>query len=1264
MFSRVSHAWRAWKSAKAIAILAILALAIGIGSTTAIYTVVDAVLLAPLPYAHSDRLVAMWGMQTNLPRERNGLSYADLQQYQQRVHSFEAFGWFYYTSESSNLMFRGHPENVNVLRATPLLLNNLGVSLARGRWFRDPAHDAGGYHVAVISTPLWHRLGSDPGIVGKSIALDGRQFSISGVAPAGFRFPLAGVSRRAELSDVWIPLDPHDEAETGPQGLYLAYARLRPDVSLASAEAEVKRVAAQIAQRDSVDHPPTYSARLESLRDSAVTDVRPSLLLLFAGAGLLFLITCANVAGLLLARSIARARETAVCVAIGATRSQLAGQFFVEGLFVSLPASALGILVSVALVRLVLAISGEYNPFADRTELNLRVFFFVCAAAVLSSALFSCTPLWQALRTTPNSVLSGGLRASMGKPGRRLSQWLVVSQIALAFTLLGASSLLLTQLSGLYHVAPGFESNHLLTFKLQADPSQYPAGPKLVKYQKRLIETLQGLPGVSGAAFTDQLPLAGCCYATRLYPDGFTVDAGAPPTVNFNGVSANYAQVMRIPLYRGRFLSDGDTNEKILAMVINQTAATRFWSKRNPVGASGYLRAGSTGPKFQVVGVVGDVRNKGLSDPPVPEIYLASNILEINPMTFIVRSPAPESVLLPQIRRAILKLAPTQPIFDVRPMATVIQTSLTLQRLSSLMTALFASIAVLMAALSIYGVMAYSVRQRTVEFGTRMALGAQNRNVFRLVIGDGFRMAGYGVAIGAVTVSAATWLLFHVYKIVDAVEVSSFIYSLLLVGLIVFTACFFPAWRATLLSPMLAIRDESLSAWAAAGRSVRQILNSISTPSQRAGETQAVEYATLLSDFINATRQADTFDEALRLALTTLRERLGASKASLFENVSGAEYACIAAVPAGETPCRSLPAPGFLSSRLHFYGLPLPINAGDLETWMRWALENKPQYVTEIQTLAETQTLVAVPLRMKAEILGLLLLGAKRDGSDYNGFELRLLRNCAEQFALMLENARLTGRVVEQEKLRRDVALAAEVQRRLLPESTPESAVVSFAANSLPARSVGGDYYDFLQVGNHRIGIALADIAGKGIAAALLMSVVQASLRIIAAEENISLPQLAAKMNRYLYRSTGMNGYATFFYAQLDESSRQLRYVNAGHNPPYLLRSVHSNGNSSAEIEELATGGMIIGMFPQAKYEEATVNLQTGDLLIAFTDGVTEALNPAEEEFGEERLKSLLRRFAPLSSSEISCEISRELKSWIANADQYDDLTFVVMKVN
>ena len=302
-----------------------------------------------------------------------------------------------------------------------------------------------------------------------------------------------------------------------------------------------------------------------------------------------------------------------------------------------------------------------------------------------------------------------------------------------------------------------------------------------------------------------------------------------------------------------------------------------------------------------------------------------------------------------------------------------------------------------------------------------------------------------------------------------------------------------------------------------------------------------------------------------------------------------------------------------------------------------------------MQTLAGIDARLAVGLRAGAEILGVVILGPPVGRPAYSEADRVLLRHCAGQLTLMIENARLTGRVVEQEKLRRDLALAAEVQKRLLPERPPDRSATALSAVSLPARSVGGDYYDFLELGDHRVGIALADVSGKGVPAALIMAVVQASLRIVAADGEISLPQLAAKINDCVYRSTRSQSYATFFYAQLDETSGRLRYVNAGHLPPYLVRSRPVPGadpSAPVEIQELPASGTVVGLFPDMSYEEAAVDLRPGDVLVAFTDGVTEALNAADEEFGEERLKDLLRGVAPLAASEISARISTELRGW------------------
>jgi phosphoserine phosphatase RsbU/P len=427
----------------------------------------------------------------------------------------------------------------------------------------------------------------------------------------------------------------------------------------------------------------------------------------------------------------------------------------------------------------------------------------------------------------------------------------------------------------------------------------------------------------------------------------------------------------------------------------------------------------------------------------------------------------------------------------------------------------------------------------------------------------------------------------------------------------------------------------------------------------------------LLSDFVAAARSAQSYGDAFQLALATLRSRLGAAAVVLLEN-RGGEYRPLAQSPPAPGDGRDaaeglrFPTDGFLHRRLRSYSYALPVQPGDLDSWIRWAGQARPGQLPELQALQQFGARMVVALRAKDELLGILILGAPLDRDRYAPTERMLLRQCGEQLTLMIENARLTSRVVEQEKLRRDLALASEVQRRLLPEHPPDYDFAAISAYSVPARSVGGDYYDFLDLGNHRVGIALADVAGKGVAAALIMAVVQASLRIVvaegAADRETSLPALAGKINEYLHRSTLSKSYATFFYAQLDEATRRLRYVNAGHNPPYLMR--RADDNASVEIRELNVGGTVLGLFPEMTYEEASVDLQRGDVLIAFTDGVTEALNAAEEEFGEARLKDVIRGTLHLTAAEISARLAESLRLWIRDTAQYDDLTFVVMKVN
>jgi predicted permease len=1244
----LAHVWRSWKSAKAVALLAIVAFAVGIGAATAIFTVINVVMLKPLPYPEGDRFVALYGARTNEPGRYSSSNVPDLLEYQARTSSFDVFGWF--RLRNFNLTAPGEPQYLSGASITPSLARNLGPPRL-GQWFTDERG-------AVISSSLWARLGSDPDIVGKPITLDDRQLVVTGVMSPDFRFPIFGTTTARLESDVWVSLDPSGQGQDAKDGFYFSNARRKPGVSLAQAQADVTRAAAEIARLDPASHP-MYTAAVVDLRQHTLSDLRSTLLLLFAAAGVLLLIACANVATLLLARSVARSRETAVRVALGAGRGHLASSYLAEATAVSVIGAGAGVAISLVLVRVIAVAGSEYLPDADEIAIDWRVLAFSLGVGFLASALASLAPLWHAIRTPPTAVLTDGVRASAGGQVRTLSQALVVAEIALAFTLLAVSVILVAHLRTLGRVPTGLETDGLLTFELAA-PARVIASKSLMPFQKRLIEALEAIPGVTSAALVNQLPLDGCCM-------GGTVHApGMPPEhesrrVSFMFVTPGFLPTTGVPLRAGRFLTEADTREDVLSAVVNQAAVDRYWPNGNPVGASGRLNR-ADGDPFEIVGVVGDVRNDGLNKAPEAEVYLSAAIIPVNPMMVMVRASIPSAQIIPDVRRAVQSVDGTLAVHNVRTMNDIVRDSLQLERVSSLMMLFFAIAALLLATLGIYGVVSYAARQRIVEMGTRMALGAVGRDLLMLVLGGGLKMALVGMALGGLSLVAGIWLLARFLEVRD-VGWFPVLSSTSVVALITAAASYVPAWRASALSPMVAIRDEPGSTW----QSVRRgFLRAVDEVRQSVGAAPASTPPTLLTEFVAAARAADSFDDALRSVLATLCNRLGVESAALLEKGADDGYRGRIAIGAFESIEWLVSSGGFLVSRLAAYPMPLPFERNELASLATWAATARPERLDEIRVLAAHDVRMAVPLRTRTEIMGILLMGPARD-HRYGSSERQVLRSCADQFALMMENARLTERVVGQEALRRDLALAAEVQKRLLPSGPPAADGAEFAAISLPARSIGGDYYDFIAVGDQRIGIALADVSGKGVAAALIMSVVQASLRIIASDGDISLPRLAARMNEFLYRTTPGNKYATFFYAQVDGDRRQLRYVNAGHNPPYLVRAranATATPGQDGQMEELTTGGAVVGMLPGLSYEEATVDLCSGDVLLAYTDGVTEAHNPDHEEFGEDRLKALLREIAHLSADDIRARIATELKDWIKDAEQYDDLTFVVMKVH
>jgi predicted permease len=1272
VLSAFSQAWASWKTAPGVALLAVVAFAVGIGSATAIFTVVNGVLLRPLPYPHGERFVSLYGVNTTSPGRMMTMSLPELQDYEQQTTSFDAFGWF--RTGRFRLTAPGEPQFVPGAAVTSALVPQLGTPRL-GQWFVDDTS-------AVISSALWRRLGGGREIVGSVITLDERQYTITGVMPPTFQLPLAsfGISPRGD-TEVWIPFVPSpSDANRGSQP-YVAYARRKPGVPLKQAEADAKRIAAAIATIDPVRYR-NYTAGVADLREATIgmvgATVRAPLLMLLGGATLLLLIACANVATLLLARAVVRARETAIRVALGASRRQLALRYFAEGALVSVAGAAAGVVLSVILVRQILTAASGFIPRVDDIAIDWTVLGFSVAVAVATGVLAGLAPLWQAIRTAPNAVLSEGVRASAAAPAQRLSKAFVVAEIALAFTLLATSAILVVHMRNLERVSLGFDPDGLVAFNLTLPRGNGTSAERAEQRraaQARLMDALRQTPGVTGAAFASRMPAGPFCGDTPIYVEGRPPDALGQRVCPV-GATPDFFSTMRIPLRAGRLLNQSDSQQRDApAVVINEAAVREYWPGGNPIGASVRLSTPEN-DRFDVVGVVGDVRNSGLNRPAAPEIYVPAAVLGVNPMNVVVRSDLPADQLIAAVRRTVRQADPTLVMEDVRTIHDIVLNTLQLERLSSLVMTFFGLAALLMATLGIYGVVSYFVRQRTVELGTRMALGAVNRNLVALVLGGGLKLALAGIAVGSIALAGCVWLLVR-YLAVTNFGWLPFAASATVVAFVAAAAASVPAWRTTLLSPMVAIREQPPSVWRWARQRMQIAVRDIREAVAADDSGSDVSAADMLTAFVDAARGADSYTGALRAALASVCDKLKVESAVLLERRDGStpEYRCLVAAGALETAAPVVAAGGFLITRLRAYPFPLPFAPNELDVVAEWAAVHRPDRLDEIRALAAAGVRLAVPLRTRKEILGVLLLAepfdsralaqTRRQGAGFSAHEKQVLRAGADQLALMIENARLTDRVVEQETLRRDIALASEVQRRLLPEAPPRAECVDFAAVSVPARRIGGDYYDFVELGDGRIGIALADVSGKGVAAALIMSVVQASLRILSSGGDVAPPRLVALINQFVYRSTPASKYATFFYAQLDDRRAELRYVNAGHNPPYLVRAGRRSnaGSAPSEIEELSAGGTVVGMFAEMEYEEATVELRPGDVLLVFTDGVPEAHNPEDEEFGEERLQLLLRQTAHLPANEISARLSDEINDWIRDAEQYDDLTFIVMKV-
>jgi predicted permease len=787
-----------------VGVVVVLTLALGIGASTAIFTVLDAVLLRPLPYADSGRLVAIFTHEVRKGALRNPSSPADFLEWKRQSRTLDdmtaAHPW------SPVLTGRGQPEPIPALKATPELFTLLGQKAALGRTFSG-SDDGAEEDVVVLSDRLWRsRFGADPAIVGQSLTLDGRPYTVAGVTPPGFSFPPFWATDAL----MWTPLR-LGAADQADDSHYLrVFARLRPGVSLADARSELDVVERRLAAARPLSHS-GMEANVEPLREPVVSDVRPALLLLAGAVALVLLIACANVASLLLAQGARRGRDLALRAALGASRGRLVGHQLREALLLAVLGGALGLALAALGVSALRHLSPDGFPRLGEVRLDARVVAFDLVLSVLTAALAGLVPALRGSRVDLVSALKAGDRASRGG-GRRLTDLLVVAEFALAMVLLLGAGLLARSFLKLLDPAPGFEAASLLTAQVSFSASPLGDPSRQGPFLDDLLARVRQVPGVETAALVNHAPIAGDTWSLSFAVEGRPSAPENPPQAVFRVASADYLRGMGIRLVRGRGFA-ADASREVL---VNQALARRYLADGHAVGHR--LRPGghdARGPWLTVVGVFADVRQRELTAPVDPEIvfpYSDNPTTWYRATTLLVRTPVDPQSLAEAIKAAVWTIDPSLPVTRVRPMTAVLAGAIGAQRENAVLLGLFAGVALLLAGVGIYGVMAYAVARRTAEIGVRMALGAHAGRVFGSVVGRGLALGARGALVGLLG-AYALWralsaslsgLLFEVQPS-DPLVLAGVPLLLLLAAA---TACALPAWRAARVDPVTALRQD------------------------------------------------------------------------------------------------------------------------------------------------------------------------------------------------------------------------------------------------------------------------------------------------------------------------------------------------------------------------------------------------------------------------------------------------------------------------
>ncbi|MFP5262087.1 MAG: ABC transporter permease [Blastocatellia bacterium] len=779
---------------------AVLALALGIGANAAIFSVINTVLLKPLPYGEPERLLEI--REANPPKHSDvPASAASFLDWQSQNTAFEQLAA--YRSASYNLISDGEPERIRAARVSAGTFTLLGVSPAAGRDFLAEEDQPGRANVVAVSHGLWRRrFGADPNLVGRTINLGGNSYTVVAIMPPGFKFP----ERTTEL---WMPMaiEPFERTQYGAHGLGVV-GRLKPGVSVEQAQSEMSTIATRIAE-DHADTNAGWDAKVVPMLDYAVGKIRPALLVLLGAVAFVLLIACANVANLLLARSASRQKEIAIRMAMGAGRWRIARQLLTESVILALAGGACGLMLAAWGMDTLLALAPADLPRVKDVALDGNALLFTLAVTVLTGVIFGLAPALQASKPDLNETLkeSGGRGSTGGVRRQRMRNALVVAEVALALVLLAGGGLMIRSFLRLRQVDPGFNPNNALMVRLVLPQKQYADDEQKAAFLNRLLQSVRALPRVQSAGATVSMPFL------DNFMLGFTIQ-GRPavrdsdlPTTKYYAVSPDYFKAMGIPLLRGRAFTDRDAAGAARVAVINETMARRFFPDEDPIGKRISV---TNGPEAfrEIVGVVGDVKHDGLDQETPPQTYMSFAQEPNNGMTLVLRSDADPATLGAAIRAAVSGIDKDQPISAIRPLAEVLADSVAQQRFSMLLLGVFAAVALVMAAVGLYGVMSYSVTQRTHEIGVRMALGASPRDVLGLVVGQGVMLTSAGVCIGLAAAVALTRLMESLLFGVTATDPLTFGAISLMLMAVAFVASYIPARRATRVDPMVALRYE------------------------------------------------------------------------------------------------------------------------------------------------------------------------------------------------------------------------------------------------------------------------------------------------------------------------------------------------------------------------------------------------------------------------------------------------------------------------